>query len=770
MTASVTDSAGTARPPYGVAALITVGVFALYALTVAPTTQFWDTSEYIAVAKVLGIPHPPGNPLFVLLANVWGQLLFFVEHYALRINLFAAATSAASSGLLFLVAERWLRPVIADRWPRTVAAFAGILVGATAFTVWNQSVVNEKVYTVSLFFIALILWLAVRWHDLEAGDHRDGILLLLAYLLTLTSTNHLMGVLAGAAVLVYVVTTDWRQAIRPWVVLLTVLVLLAISGRWAAIVDGPTALRVVVLALLAGAIAYVAWKDPVEFRQPALYLAVLVVVVGISLNFIFLPMRAGQFPPINEGEPTNWDALWSVLKRGQYAKPSLEQRMADFGSQIAHYLQYYAWQFGRDWPGARRALAGLFGLLGLVGAVVQWRRDRRAAAAMTALMLTVTLLLIYYLNFRYGYSIRPREALDREVRERDYFFVASFQLWGLWVALGLGGVWAWLQRGARERLGRRIAWIGTAPILLVALVPLAGNRLTASRAGERLARDFAYDLLQSVEPYGILITAGDNDLFPLWYAQEVEGIRRDVTVLNQSLMNTNWHIKQILRRPQYPFDLENAVPTYHDMDVPPPEGPVLDIRLDQVDSLPLFWTVDRRSQLRVGNLVVTLQPGTYDQATYITLQAIRDNLGKRPIYFARTTGGSAQQLGLSPFLVGQAFVLRVSPDPVSESPDTVQVPGFGWLDLDRTERLLFDVYHPESAARTRPRGWVDPPSQNILSLYYSTYSLYGYVVQELGDSAEAERRRSGQVGAGIGERILRNLHLPANANEQPRLP
>jgi hypothetical protein len=220
--------------------------------------------------------------------------LFFVEHYALRINLFAAATSAASSGLLFLVAERWLRPVIADRWPRAVAAFAGILVGATAFTVWNQSVVNEKVYTVSLFFIALILWLAVRWHDLEIGDHRDGILLLIAYLITLTSTNHLMGVLAGVAALVYVATTDWRQALRPWIVLLTVLVLLAVSGRWGALVDGPMVERVVVLVLLAGALGYVAWKDPVEFRQPALYLAVLVVVVGISLNFTFLPLRAGQ--------------------------------------------------------------------------------------------------------------------------------------------------------------------------------------------------------------------------------------------------------------------------------------------------------------------------------------------------------------------------------------------------------------------------------------------------------------------------------------------
>jgi hypothetical protein len=769
MTASPAAPIRTGRPPYGLAAIVSVVVLAIYGLTVAPTTQFWDTSEYIAAAKVLGIPHPPGNPLFVILANVWGQLLFFVEHYALRINLFAAATSAASSGLLFLVAERWLRPVIADRWPRAAAAFAGILVGATAFTVWNQSVVNEKVYTVSLFFIALILWLSVRWHDLEAGDHRDGILLLIAYLITLTSTNHLMGILAGAAAAVYVVSTDWRQAIRPWIVLLALLVLLAVTGKWSAIVDGPTTDRVVVLVLLAAALGYVWWKDRVEFRQPALYLAILVVAVGISLNFTFLPMRAGQYPPINEGEPTTWNALWSVLNREQYGKPPLSERMADLGSQIAHYVQYYAWQFGRDWPGARRALAGLFALIGLCGAVVQWRRDKRAAAAMTALMFTVTILLIYYLNFRYGYSIRPREALDREVRERDYFFVASFQLWGLWVALGLGGLWAWLQAGARHRLGDRVAWIGTAPVLLLALIPVIGNPRTASRAGERLARDFAYDMLQSVEPYAVLITAGDNDLFPLWYAQEVEGIRTDVTVLNQSLMRTDWHLKQILRRPTYPFDLENAVAPFRDMEVPAPTNAVLSLRLEQIDSLPMVFQIEQRSQLRMGSVVATLQPGVYTLETYITLQAIRDNLGKRPIYFARTTGPSAHQLGLSNHLLAQGFVLRLTPDPIAAGGDTVQVSGFGWFDGGRSERLLFDVYHPESAVRDRPRGWPDPPSQNILALYYSTYSLYALAIQQLADTANAERQRLAGLATDIAQRALDNLHLPPG-NEQPRLP
>jgi len=91
-------------------------------------------------------------------------------------------------------------------------------------------------------------------------------------------------------------------------------------------------------------------------------------------------------------------------------------------------------------------------------------------------------------------------------------------------------------------------WTLATPVLLLALIPLWGNHLTASRKGETLARDFAYDLLQSVEPYGVLVTAGDNDTFPLWYAQEVEHVRQDVTVVNLSLANTDWYIRQLQRR------------------------------------------------------------------------------------------------------------------------------------------------------------------------------------------------------------------------------
>src|SRR2546428_12194828 len=125
------------------------------------------------------IRRPPRSTLFpyttlfrsVLVAHAWG-LLPLAAGYAQRINLLAAVTSALAAGFWFLVGERWLRPIVPAVWPRRLAALAGAAASATGFTVWNQSVVNEKVYTLSLLSIALVLWLAVRWGDQASEDRR----------------------------------------------------------------------------------------------------------------------------------------------------------------------------------------------------------------------------------------------------------------------------------------------------------------------------------------------------------------------------------------------------------------------------------------------------------------------------------------------------------------------------------------------------------------------------------------------------------------------
>src|SRR2546427_10082356 len=142
------------KPPYVIAGVVALGALFLYVATVALTTQFWDTSEYIAAAFVLGIPHPPGNPLFVLIAHTWG-LLPLAAGYAMRINLLAGVTSTIAAGCWFLVSERWMRAWVPARLPRRLAAVAGALAAATAFTGGNQSGGNRTGYTRALLSVAL---------------------------------------------------------------------------------------------------------------------------------------------------------------------------------------------------------------------------------------------------------------------------------------------------------------------------------------------------------------------------------------------------------------------------------------------------------------------------------------------------------------------------------------------------------------------------------------------------------------------------------------
>jgi hypothetical protein len=724
------------RPPYRMAALVSLGTLALYVLTLAPTTQFWDTSEYIAAAYVLGIPHPPGNPLFVLIAHVWGLLPLAVE-YAARINLLAAATSAVAAGCWFLVGERWLRPIVPATWPRRLAALAGAIVAATAFTVWNQSVVNEKVYTLSLCSIALVLWLIVRWDDQPAGQAHDHYLLLIVYLLALTATNHMMGVLVGPVVAVLLfpplrparaaTVEERRIETSQFAVFAAVYAVIVASG-----LESLTPLKLAAVLYVA-ALAYA-----VHARNWGFALVMVgVAAVGVSV-YLFLPIRAAHFPAINEGEPVTREALWSVLTREQYGKPPVTQRQADFVAQIGMWWEYFTWQWGHDWPRpAQSFLAVVFFAFGLLGAWRHWAADRRSAFAMTLLVGTLTVLLIFYLNFKYGYSQYPERAqLAREVRERDYFYMGSFAIWGVWVGMGLATLMEWFQQGLQNVVpdeARR--WKLATPVLLFALIPFAGNRLTASRAGETMARDFASDLLQSVEPYGVLVTAGDNDTFPLWYAQEVEGIRPDVTVVNLSLANTDWYLRQIQRRAIFPFDSTSAPAIYRGQVWPPPTPPLMNVPDAWLAALQPYYVLQERQTLNLGPITVTLDPemigrGYIERADVVVLQIIRDQLGKRPIYFSQTVGLYAHQFGLTSHLEAQGFVRKLHLRPLVESDSVRLVPSLGYVNIPRSTALAFDVYHGDTAARRRPRGWVDNPSEGIINLYGLTYQMLAVALRE----------------------------------------
>ena len=688
------------RPSYLAATITALAVLVLYLITLAPSTAMWDTSEYISAAYVFGLPHPPGNPLFVLLGRTFAILPLGGLSIAVKVNLLAAISSAASAALWFLVAERVLVNWLPERWQRITGGVLAAWIGATAFTVWNQSVVNEKVYTVAAFGLALISWLTVRWSDDPDGPKADRSLILIAYLLGLGYANHMMGFLAGPAVVAAVLIR------RPDTI-----------TRWKLVL-------------------------------------VCVLVLGLGMTpFLTQPIRAAHFPPINEGEPTTWRAFWDNFNRVQYAKPALIDRQAPFLGQLGMWWFYFKWQWFRDPYSVQGAvqniLAAVFLALGLAGGYVHWKRDRRSFWYFGTFMFTLTLMLIFYLNFKYGHSQAPElgENVPREVRDRDYFFIVSFAAWGVWAALGL--VWMWegiaeLFGAERVKLGRdfvdvpvRRSWLLATPILAIAFVPLFANFRSASRAGQTDTRDFAHDLLDSVEPYGVLVTAGDNDTFPLWYAQEVEGIRKDVLVLCTSLLNTDWYVRQMIRRPVYEYDAAKGPALYRGRSWPKPTGSAIHLTLKEADALPEGIPISAPQLFRKDGIEATIQPQLLERASIVVLRIIRDDYPARPVYFSRTVGSYTNDLGLNNYLLTQGLARKLQPSAIKAGRDTV-LTAEGWLDLPTSLRLWDeDFLGPQAVVR---RGlWVDRASVGIPYIYIATAINMAQVLGTTGDTARANK-------------------------------
>ena len=574
-----------ARPPYRAALLVALAVLAVYVATLAPTVTFWDAGEFIAAARVLGIPHPPGTPLFVLIAHAWA-LVAPVGEFAARTNLLSAMFSAAGAGCFFLVVYESMRPL--EPPLRLAGAAAAALLGAFTFTNWQNS--NEtEVYAVATFTIALMCWLALVWRRRRRDGGAPRLLLLIVYLAGLSVGNHLLALLAGPAVVAFLVLTlraepspdmgvrraEWGQVF-------------VVGGVWALLVGvglGSTVLASLGAACFLAAAAAAASGGAGAFAA----LSLLIAAVGVT-PYLYLYLRSAQHPPINEAAPATFDALLAVIRRAQYPPrtplddPTVAsgadnpgRSLSLMGVQLLDYIVWFDWQWAKSigamlGPLPVRTLVTLcFASLGLRGWFAQRRSDRAAWWLVFLLWLVTGLGLVAYMNFRPGYGrwfdIWPQGG-DHEVRERDYFFVVSFIVWGLWAGIGLAA----LVRDLAVR-GRRLARVAPAAFLVV-LVPIGLNWRAADRRhvpDARLASDFAYDLLNSVPPYGILFTYGDNDTFPLWWAQEVAGIRRDVTVVCMALANTDWYMRQLRHASARALDPAALPAVWRDRIIPRPE-------------------------------------------------------------------------------------------------------------------------------------------------------------------------------------------------------
>lgn len=636
----------------------------VYTLTVEPTASFWDCGEYIAAAYRLQVTHPPGAPLFLLLARMFSFLAGNeVTRVAFWINMSSVLASAGTVMVVFWIISLLGRKVLGKSAQELQLYEAGAvwgagIVGALALTFcstfWSTAVETET-YAFSMLVMCLAIWAMLHWGRIQDAKHAYRWLLLVAYLMGLSIGLRIFSLLTIPAfgLIFYFKRTDRDTFIGAVLVLLiSGLIIMAI---YVGIMPGlPTlAMRLELLCvnrlglpfksgivvfglLVVGGLVY-GLIYSVRRRHEVLHIGLLCltfILIGYAAYGLVL-VRAKANPPINENDPSDVVRFIAYLKREQYGHrpllygphfaaqaigqqkgapvyrktqaqyevaghkpitvfdpkshtvlPRLWSKMGphvaayrallrlkpgqqpNFGHSLKFllehqlgyfYLRYFLWNFagrasdsqGSSWltpldvlkqvpqsiaqsPGRSNYLL-LPLLLGLLGVFFQYKRDTRSFWVVLTLFLMLGVALVLFLN---PPPIEPRE--------RDYIYVGSFLVFTIWIGLGTLSVIDSLQR-IRLRPKRAVVLGTTICLLVPGLMATQGWR-HHDRSHRYFSVDSAKNLLASCAPHAILFTGGDNDTFPLWYVQEVEGFRTDVRVLVLTYANTAWYLNQMLRR------------------------------------------------------------------------------------------------------------------------------------------------------------------------------------------------------------------------------
>ena len=467
---------------------VEIAVFAtltlVYLATLAPGVTLWDSGEFLSAMHSLGIPHPPGTPLYVLIGNVWAKVWAPLLGFAYSINLLSALCTAAACALMANLFVRWT----GDK----VAAYAAAVCAGAMSTVW-LSATETEVYSAALLIGCLIFWIG---ENAREGSGTKW-LVLGAYVAGLGFALHLTALLTLPAALY----------------------LAASRGRW---------------------------RDLLK-RAPAMLL-----LFGLGASVVlFMLVRAKHDPWVNQGNPSSLSSLVDVLLRKQYMPAAPWPRQAPVFIQIGNLFEYADWQvalgLAPDPPPtiARTTLSIVFGLLGIVGFIQHRRLDRRSWRALLILFVTASVGVLFYLNLKaspsYGGSFIPATA-KHEARERDYFFALAFMCWGLWAGFGAVRAMRLVRAGSRS-----LPLAGA----LAAFVPVVFNWSAVSRRIEPAAseaRRNAIRILETAPPRAVVLAHGDNETYPVWYLQEVERLRRDVTIVVVPLLPAAWYRAELARR------------------------------------------------------------------------------------------------------------------------------------------------------------------------------------------------------------------------------
>jgi hypothetical protein len=727
------------------AAAVFVASFGVYLLTLAPTVVFWDVGEFIAAAKMMQVPHPPGSPLFLLVTR-FAMMLPIAEDQAVRAHILSALFSGVGILFTYLVAVKIIemfRGAPADLLDKLTvygASAIGALALAFSTSYWANSI-EAEVYGASMFFLTAILWLILRWRERFEIPGNEKYLLLIAYLIGLSLGVHLLALLAIFPVMMIIYFRKYELSLSSFIQfgLVTVGVFIVVYPGIVKFLPGmmdgdfmgkKSTVMAYIPWLIIAAVAYGVYSS-YKKKQKMLHfglLAMLLIIIGYT-TYVQVVIRSNANPPMNENDPSNLARLTAYLGREQYGdaplfmprrysqEPHQQGIYTSYSSemdflvryQLNHmFFRYLFWNFigaegdAQDSGVRWSPTFGIPFIIGLMGLFAHFKKDWKIALVLLAAFIILGPVLALYQNQQ-----------EPQPRERDYFYVGAFFIFALWISIGIVAIIDWMRTLTQKSSVRTAFTMGILAVLLLAIPGrlLQANWKDHNRTGNYVAWDYSYNMLQSCEKDAILFTNGDNDTFPLWYLQDVEGVRRDVRIVNLSLVNTPWYIKQ-MKGPAYYAEAKPVPISLSEKQIETIQPVIWDPRQLDIQVTPeamARYNVTDSATIRTGTISFTMR-NTLEvgQTRAIRIQDImvRDiiytNQWKRPIYFAVTCAPDSK-IGLDEYLWFHGLAWRFEPRKVGRED----------MGLDRSilEANLFNEpegFSKEPAYGYKFRGVADP--------------------------------------------------------------
>ncbi|HZR05702.1 MAG TPA: DUF2723 domain-containing protein [Candidatus Udaeobacter sp.] len=488
----------------------------LYSWTLAPTVTLTDSGELIVVARSLGIAHPPGVPLWIILAHLASLVPF--GNVAVRINFSSALFAALACAMLTLaVAELTTTASYLARSKRRKRAvqrsktaeeprFARLLLAAPALgagllmafsrTLWSYATITE-VYALNTLLILVIFFLMLRWRRRIVEDR--------THFSTVSNTGQVAAPIERHDAVLYAAALVFGLALG---------------------------VHHVTVALTLPAIAVIVFRTQGVrfFTGRRLVYAALISIGALVAVYAYLPFAASRSPVINWGHPRSLQEIWWHITGRQYQvyfsfKPEI------MGAQFAEFCRMALREFGFPWLPLSLVLA-------FAGFVDAFKRDR------TTFWFLLT-IIIADLAYALSYEI---------AEDKDAYYLPTFI--SIAIAAGFGIRWTIRRVLSKPAPVGKLSGAVATVVLLVCAIPLGANWPFNNRRQYFIAHDYVENLLSTVAPNGLLLTLDWQVVSPMFYAQEVEQFRRDVKVVDINLLRRSWYFDYL--KHAYPGLIERS--------------------------------------------------------------------------------------------------------------------------------------------------------------------------------------------------------------------